>query len=643
MKPDKTLRIARWEVSKNAGQLDRRTLAAVGVALLLVAVLTPMVASQGITLDDGIYRVGVSEDSPYYAPVAADPTFAAVEPTESALRSDDVEVFVCPAGLSACPEGQISWENSPKGEAALSEFRKTVASYNDYQMSLESDRAAAFPVNVSLRYAQQDTGVSAGGSGTGADAGSRRVETRTTGDGEMRLGDGNSDGSNDGQNGGGESGGDGTDGSGTATAPSSNDGAVGAPSVGSGTGLFGGDARRGTPADIAPPFPFGSLVLAFAFVLPMNFVIQAYASSVMDERINDRGELLLVSPVSRGDIIAGKTLPYFAGMVAIATATAVGIAALTPAADGPISIATTALASVSAVVPIALLFLACSFVGAMFARSFKELTFVTVSLSVFLTSYAFIPAIFTDVHPIAAISPLTLVVRALQGEGVVLANYAFSTLPLYLTAGVLFALGAGVYREEDMFTQRSVPLKFLDALDGQISGRRSVAKLSALSIPFVFVGELLAVALLFALPVSVSIPVLLVAIAFVEEVAKSVGVYAGFAHARFDRTLRSVGLLGFLSGLGFFLGEKATAVAQLVGLPDLELGRAAFGTVTGFGVETSPLLLAGLLFAPLALHAVTATMTAFGASKNREWYFGTLAVATLVHAAYNLTVVSYLG
>ncbi len=308
--------------------------------------------------------------------------------------------------------------------------------------------------------------------------------------------------------------------------------------------------------------------------------------------------------------------------------------------DGLRSVAVTAL---TAVVPIALLFLASAFVGAMFARSFKELTFVTVSLSVFLTSYAFVPAIFTDVHPVAAISPLTLVVRALQGKAVPLADFVFSTLPLFLTAGVLFALGAGVYREEDIFTQRSVPLKTLDALDSQIFGPRSVAKLSALSIPFVFVGELLAVALLFALPVDVSIPVLLVGIALVEEVAKSVHVLAGYTHARFGRSLRSVVVLGSLSGLGFFLGEKLTVIAQLVGLPNLELGRAAFGTATGLGVESSPLLLVGLLFAPLVLHVVTATVTAFGASRNLRWYAGTLVCATLVHAAYNLTVVSSLG
>jgi ABC-type Na+ efflux pump permease subunit len=618
----KTLRIARWEVSKNAGQLDRRTVAVGLVVLLAVGALTPLVASQGVTLNEGIYRVGVSQDSPYYGPVQSDPTFVAVEPGD-----EGSDLFFCTEATQGCDPGEVRVDDTDKGRAALSELRTSVGRYNDRLMLDESDGAAAFPVSVSVRYEGQ-SGLQVDDSGSPA--------TRTTREGEKRLGGGGGGG------GAGDSGGSGTDSSDSGAGGS--DGPVGAPSVGSSGGsLFGSNARGGTPSDVAPPFPFESLVLAFAFVLPMNFVIQAYASTILDERVNERGELLLVSPVSRGDIIAGKTLPYLVGMVAIAAVTAVGIAVLTPAAEGALSVAATAAKSVSAVIPIALLFLSASFVGGMFARSFKELTFVTVTLSVFLTSYAFVPAIFTNVHPVAAISPLTLVVKALRGAAFSLGEYAFSTGPLYLSSGVLFALGAGVYREEDMFTQRSVPLKFLDALDSQISGRRSIAKLSALSIPFVFVGELLVVALLFALPGSISMPVLLVAIAGVEEVAKSVHVYAGFAHSRFERTFRSAATLGFLSGLGFFLGEKATAVAQLVGLPNLELGKAAFGTVTGLGIEASPLVLVALFVTPLALHTMTATITAAGATRDRNWYVGTLAVATLVHAVYNLTVVSYLG
>ena len=635
MKRRKTLRIARWELSKNTGGFDRRTVAIVAAVLLLVGALTPMVMSRGNTVDDGIYRVGVSKESQYYGPVANDPTFVAVEPTRKNFDSGRFDVFVCPENVVGCPRHTVERKDSPKGKAALAELRFAVQQYNDRRMADESDRAAAFPVNVTLRYVEQNATAWTGTSRPGSRVGART----TTKAGQVNLGGGSDSG------GAGSRGSSGTGSSGSGgSANGSSSGAVRAPSVGSGSSLFADNTRQGTPSDISPPFPFESLVLAFAFVLPMNFVIQAYASSIIEERINDRGELLLVSPVSRGDIIAGKTLPYFVGMVAIAAATALGIVHFTPnVADRPVAIAGAALISVASVVPIALLFLACAFVAAMFARSFKELTFVTVSLSVFLTAYAFIPSIFTDVHPIAAISPLSLVVRVLQGESVAFGQYAFSTLPLFLTAGVLFALGAGVYREEDMFTQRPVLLKALDALDGQLRGKRSVATLSALSIPFVFVAELLAVALLFALPVALSLPVLLVAIAVIEEVAKSAHVYAGFAHERFDRSPGTYLVLGALSGFGFFAGEKLTAIAQLVGLPNLELGRAAFGVTTGLGVDASPLVLAGLLFAPLVLHTVTASITAYGASRDRNWYVWTLVVATLVHAAYNLTVVTTLG
>jgi ABC-type Na+ efflux pump permease subunit len=365
-------------------------------------------------------------------------------------------------------------------------------------------------------------------------------------------------------------------------------------------------------------------VLAFAFLVPMNFVIQAYGSTVLNERINRRGELLLIAPVTPGDIVAGKTLPYFAAIVAVT----LGIAAVV--GGGPVAVA--------AVVPVGLLFLAATFVAAMFARSFKELTFVTVAVSVFLTTYTFVPAIFTDVTPVALISPLTLVVRDLQSTPVTVGQYLFSTGPFYVGAAVLFLLGVGVYREEDMFTQRPVPLKFVDALDAHLSGLASVGATTALAIPFVFIAELLAVAVLYVLPVGLSIPLLLLVIAAVEEVAKSVHVYAGYAKSRFDGSLRTALALGAASGVGFFVGEKSTAVVQLVALDTVSLGRAAFAPA---GID--PFAATGLFLAPLALHVATAGLSATGASRGRYWYAAALAVATLVHAAYNFAVVSLLG
>jgi len=344
---------------------------------------------------------------------------------------------------------------------------------------------------------------------------------------------------------------------------------------------------------------------------------------VLRERVDRRGELLLVAPISAGEIVAGKTLPYFLG--------AVGLAAVVTAlvGGGPLS--------VLAVGSLALLFLGTAFLGAMLARSFKELTFVVVTVSVGLMTFAFVPAIFTDVDPLALISPLTLVVRDLTGTAVSPSEVAFATLPSTLAAAVLFGLGLGVYREEDMFTQRPVHLKALDALGGRIRSPRSLVGLTAVLIPFVFVAELLAVAALFALPGGLSVPLVLAVVAVVEEFAKSLPVLAGFVTGRYARTRRTALLAGAASGLGFFLGEKLTLVVQLVGLPELRVGSAAFQLGAG-----GPLVASALLLAPLALHVATAGISALGAVRGTRAWLTATGVAVLVHLAYNLAVVSAL-
>ena len=603
-------RIARWETGRSVGVVDRRTAILGLVALLLAgAVGGAAMATGGVALDRDVYRIGIDDDSQYSDVVQESPALAARPPDVNRLGRG-IEIVV--------RDGRFYVADSTKARAALSTFRSAVRRHNLARMRDESNGSAAFPVVVTLQYAERTRG---GTVVSGRTDGGNDADAGGAGDAD------GADGADDGSGTDGSLDGDGGAGGVDAAGGSTGDGPLGVPGLGgAASGLLGG-GTSGSPADISPPFPFGALVLAFVFFIPMNFVIQPYGSSILNERINRRGELLLVAPVSPVAIVAGKTLPYLATLVGITAVVALAIG------GGPVSVA--------AVAPIATLYLAATFVGGMFARSFKELTFVTVSISVFLTSYAFVPAIFTNVTPIALISPLTLVVHDLQGTGVTAAEYVFSTGPFYVGSAVCFLLGVGVYREEDMFTQRPVPLKFLDALNSRITRKRSVAVLSALSIPFVFIAELLAIAVLFVLPVEVSVPLLLVAVAAVEEVAKSVHVYAGFRGPFADRRGGKTALaLGALSGLGFFLGEKLTAIVQFVGLPDLTLGRAAFASA---GIAPTPALGLLLLLAPLALHATTTSIAALGATRDRTAYVAALVPAVAVHAAYNLAVVSTLG
>ena len=604
MKLRKTLRIARWEVEKSAGSLDRTTIAVAIVLLALGAVAGPALVSD-VTLDEGIYRVGVDESSPYHDVVERNERLVAGSP--NAELGAEVSVIV--------RDGRFRTANTAKGAAAYDELRTAIRRYNDRSLAGQVDRgeateSAAFPVVVTLRYvertAQQFPGVDSGGTdGDGSD-----------GDG----GGGGTDGGAGGANGDGGGGLDGGLGGG-------DDGKVRAPSVG--TGGSGTDAT-GTPGSLSPPFPFQSLVLAFLFIVPMNFVVQAYGSTIIDERVNRRGELMLVSPVTRVDIVAGKTLPYLAGLLAVCAGIAVVVG------GDPYSLAAVP-PILAAVTPIALLFLASAFVGGMFARSFKELTFVTIAVSVFLTAYVFVPAIFSDVTPIALISPLTLVVRHLRDVGFSALEYLYATGPFYLASLVLFAVGASTYREEDMFTQKPIGAKAVDAVATFVHSRTSVAGVTMATLPFVFVAELLVVAVVFPLPGVLALPVLLGSIALVEEVAKSLASYAGFTHDRFADTNRAAVGVGVAAGVGFFLAEKATLVVQLVGMGNVEYGRAAFGTVP---TDASPLVVLALLLLPLGLHVVTATVSALGARRGRRAYLLALVAAVLVHLAYNALVVA---
>jgi ABC-type Na+ efflux pump permease subunit len=629
MRPRTLLRIARWESTKGLGGIDRGAVAVAVAAVAFVLAVGAVAVTGGVALEDGIYRVGVSEDAAYHDPVAADPTFAAVDtdgrnvdtgpPTPAGdggvaiggFRGDGrIDLYVEErAGRTEIYVAFFDGEPTEKGLAALAALRTSVGRYNDALMRAEDNRTAAFPVTVSIRFLDRSGTVAAE---TPGDGGGDRSGSAVDG------GNGGADaagGIGDGATGTGESGGMG------------GDTAVDAASFGA-FDLFGTSSTTGSPSDIRPPFPFQSLVLAFLFVLPLNFLIQAYGSSMLSERLNRRGELLLVAPVGRGEIVVGKTLPYLAAALGI-TAAIVGGLWLLGSGGGPLS--------VLAVVPLALLFFGTTFLAAMFARSFKELTFLTVTISTLLTTYAFVPAIFAETSQVAFVSPLTLVIMDLTHAEVSAGEIAFSLGPATLVAVICFSLGFGIYREEDLFTQRPVHLKTLDALASRIHRPRSVALVVALLVPFVFVAELLAVAVLFALPVTFSIPLIFGTIAVIEELAKGIPIYAGYVHARYGRTLAVAAAVGSASGIGFFLAEKMTLAIQFVGLPGLAVADAAFQTGLGAG---DPAIVALLVLAPLALHVVTATLTAIGASRGRRLFGIGLGAAILVHLAYNVAVVS---
>jgi len=77
---------------------------------------------------------------------------------------------------------------------------------------------------------------------------------------------------------------------------------------------------------------------------------------------------------------------------------------------------------------------------------------------------------------------------------------------------------------------------------------------------------------------------------------------------------------------------------QAVGLTEL-YASAAPRSGAWRGWRLPPIAIVGLFFAPLLLHGFATTVAAVGASRSRTYYVLTLALATLLHAAYNFGVV----
>ncbi|MFB6270684.1 MAG: PrsW family intramembrane metalloprotease, partial [Halobacterium sp.] len=190
MNPRSILRIAKWETTRSAGDVDRKTAVAFVVVLVLLAALVPALVAYGPTPGEGIYRVGIDDDSRYRPVVAAEPSLvAAGDPTAEALEDGRVDVVV--AG------DQFGARDTAKGRAALSAFRSAVVDYNDALMAQEANQSAAFPVVVTLTYAEQNVSLAGAQTGDGTDGGT------ATGD--------QTDGGTGGDGTGGGTGGDGTD------------------------------------------------------------------------------------------------------------------------------------------------------------------------------------------------------------------------------------------------------------------------------------------------------------------------------------------------------------------------------------------------------------------------------------------------
>lgn len=298
------------------------------------------------------------------------------------------------------------------------------------------------------------------------------------------------------------------------------------------------------PENLRPPILFEKFVYAFAILLPLYFISQIFSSSFMEDKLKGRIEVLL-TVTSEWSYLTGKLLPYITLISAFSLL---------------ITVFFKNLAIFLIVFSVGLLMVSIDAFIVFISRSYRELSFISVVVSLIVTAYLLLPAVFSF---IPTLSPISLLMHCVRGEDVEVSYLIASTFHLILMAVVLLLITSKSF---EFMQARSILGKIVDVTARINNGYHKVPLFTALSIPFVLLMELFLVTVAFPLR-NYYIPVLL-ALAVVEEFFKGLFIYT----ASMNNLNPYVSAI--LSATGFFIGEKlvlfnyiSTALAGLFLIP----------------------------------------------------------------------------
>lgn len=574
------LRIAWHESERYVRLFSRRLLLFAALTGVALGGLYPVLREHGVHPDAGIYRAEVDAASPLVPVLRSDPQFEVQVGFHGSFFQGKADLFILGTNVHYNPA-------SEKSRAAAQELERAARLWLERTLEGEPDADAAFPVRVNLVYEARSLATPPSPPPT-----SPAAPTPSP--------------------------------AGNVSSPSSPGPSPIDDVANAGTGpsqlveQSGQKSLDLSPHQVNPPFPIRSLLLTFAYLVPLNFVSQFYAGSLHSERIRQRGVLLLSTPFSGAQILLGKSLPYIAVMLALSIAITLSVHAT--------------LIGFLAILPVLAFGLSSTLLIGLLARSARELTFLMVTSTVLLSSFLFLPAIFVQLPPVSFLSPMTVVAASIRGDAVALGPFLYATLPLVAAAIVLASLSIALYKEETLFAPRGMLAKLADAIHALMPRPFSLVAAGALLVPFAIGLELYVLIFATSLNLRLAFVVFLIGGAFVEEGLKLLPIHAH--QSRAAPYARPSWLVGSLVGLGFFLGEKIALLFGLLGLARLPYGAPALAT---FGIAHVP----WLLLAPLAIHVAAANVSAhFAQPRRRKLIVGWLGAGVL-HASYN-TALLYL-
>ncbi len=340
-----------------------------------------------------------------------------------------------------------------------------------------------------------------------------------------------------------------------------------------------------TPDSLRPPILLKRFVHAFLFVMPFYFISQIFSSSFMEDKVNRRFEVLLTVLSSR-DVIFGKMIPYIVIGFIISVI---------------ISIIFRNLIIISLLLPILLLMLSIDAFVVFLSRSYKENSFISIVVTLLITAYMFIPAIFSFI-PMSKLSPIAVLIDIIEG----------GKLDIYLPLSIAHI--SAISLTLIYLTSNSFEFMYFQGLTEKLINLTSkltdryykVFIFTIASLPFVLLFEMFTLAILY--PVRMYIIPVLISLAVVEEFFKGLFVYS-------SKDKLNPYISAFISAFAFFSGEK------LILLP----------TISN---------LSALFIIPLIAHIISTTIFVL----TMRWGFKTGVFSSAIfHATYNGVIIWYLS
>ncbi|ODS39711.1 hypothetical protein BEH94_06905 [Candidatus Altiarchaeales archaeon WOR_SM1_SCG] len=374
------------------------------------------------------------------------------------------------------------------------------------------------------------------------------------------------------------------------------------------------------PGDLNLPFPFENIFLSFILIAPAFFFSMFFASSLLRERIERRGEVILSAPLRNSEILAGKMLPYLILTTIVSGAASFFLENFTIFVVITIFILTVVLFTTTSLV-------------VLLTRSPESANFILIFIYLGFFAYLFYPLMFAgiDTPDISMLSPITAMMQV--EETGVMAFFEILYPSIFLSI-ILFIFSAALFKDDVLFTERNALDKVSDIYEFVYFKKipyTGTALSGILVFPMVFVIEIFLLFLLFPLGYKflfIVLPLMII----VEEFAKVFGVKSLIL----KKKIKNGFVHGIFAGLGFFAVGKFVAASIMEHVtPAGQALLTAGGYASGLSLHLAAALLVQMLCTGIAGYGLSKT--------NGLWAVksaGFFAAAVLIHLAYYVFVIT---